>query len=494
MTRKIQVIINPVAGQPTPILNTLNDVFYKAGVDWDIAITMQPRDGMRFAQEAVAAGVDVVAVYGGDGTQLEVAEGLQGSGIPLAILPGGSANFMAKQLSVPLTLSEAATLATLETLPIYGIDVGQISGEFGESLFMLRVFVGPETDNEKLAVDSLTDKNGLLAYSVAAVKALTKADKATYQVTVNGRSTEVEGVSCLVDNSGNMGFRDISFAEAMEVQDAFLDSLVIRDLSFRSHYSVEGNIGDLKTESDTFAHWRARELTIDAEPAQYVYADGRIIGKTPLIVQALSQKMPVLSPLATGQLMTTEPQKIDLNAAKKKEADHRLIIVKYPSRQVAEQSLARIKQLKKEQSLSLVDAVLVEKNKKGKLIIEPIEGKTTKKGLARGSAVGLLVGVVAAGAVLPLVIAGGAIGALWGKRGGRALEKRLTEELGTVLEEGEAAICTIVDFTDWQNAEERTEAWGGEIVTAEISDEEYALLSQVAEEPSVATAVTDDQD
>ena len=493
MSRKIQVIINPAAGQHEPILNTLNDVFYAAGVDWDISITMQQGDGFRFAQEAVAAGVDVVAAYGGDGTQMEVAEGLQGANVPLMILPGGTANLMAHELSIPLTLREAAALATGENLPVYGIDVGQVSGEFGEQLFMLRVGVGvgQEANKVELADRSLKDKYGLMAYSIAAIKSLTESDKATYQLTIDGRSSEVTGFTCLVDNAGNMGFRDVSFAQAIDVHDGFVDLIVVQDLGFRSMYSVADSMVERKTNKDTFHHWQARELTIDTNPPQLVHADGEVIGKTPITIRVLPQKLHVLSPLATGELVTAKPTKIDLVPASTTDADHRLIIVKYPNRQIAEKSLIRIKQLQEEQALVLVDAVLVEKTGRGKLKIEPVEGHSAKKGLVRGGAAGLLVGVMA-GPALPLVLAGGAIGALWGKLGGHKLESRLKEELGTVLQPGEAAICSIVDYADWQITRDRSRDWGGELVTAELTEEEYALLAEMAQKEEVTTAVTTD--
>jgi diacylglycerol kinase (ATP) len=69
----VHVIINPAAGHDEPILNVLNDIFHPAGVDWDISITHKSGDATRLAKEAVAKGVDLVAGYGGDGTQMEIA-------------------------------------------------------------------------------------------------------------------------------------------------------------------------------------------------------------------------------------------------------------------------------------------------------------------------------------------------------------------------------------------------------------------------------------
>ncbi len=100
MGKRVRVIINPAAGQDEPVLGILNSVFHPAGVEWDVAITLKAGDAKRFAQQAVEEGIEVVAVYGGDGTVAEVASGLIGSEVPLAIFPGGTANVMSVELGI----------------------------------------------------------------------------------------------------------------------------------------------------------------------------------------------------------------------------------------------------------------------------------------------------------------------------------------------------------------------------------------------------------
>jgi diacylglycerol kinase family enzyme len=51
-----------------------------------------------------------VAVCGGDGTVSEVAWGLAGTDIPMAVLPGGTSNVLARELSIPLAPERAAEL------------------------------------------------------------------------------------------------------------------------------------------------------------------------------------------------------------------------------------------------------------------------------------------------------------------------------------------------------------------------------------------------
>src|ERR1700693_568815 len=108
--KQIYVIINPASGQDEPILNVLNSVLRPAEIKWDVFVTTEAGDARKYAQQAVAAGIDAVAVYGGDGTVTEAASGLIGSNMPLAILPGGTANVMSIELGIPGRLADAIAL------------------------------------------------------------------------------------------------------------------------------------------------------------------------------------------------------------------------------------------------------------------------------------------------------------------------------------------------------------------------------------------------
>ena len=82
-----------------------------------------PTERPRHATELVAAclgeALDLVAVAGGDGTVGEVAEALLGTDVPIAILPTGTANVVAREYGVGRTLAEAEhTLPSRRTRPI----------------------------------------------------------------------------------------------------------------------------------------------------------------------------------------------------------------------------------------------------------------------------------------------------------------------------------------------------------------------------------------
>jgi NAD kinase len=108
--KSVQVIVNPAPSRKIPLLAILNSTFRGVGIAWDISVTHGPGDGRRLARDAVDAGVEVVAVYGGDGTVMEVATGLMGTDVPMLILGGGTGNLVASELRLPSDLEKACDL------------------------------------------------------------------------------------------------------------------------------------------------------------------------------------------------------------------------------------------------------------------------------------------------------------------------------------------------------------------------------------------------
>jgi diacylglycerol kinase family enzyme len=80
------------------------------GLELVHAPTTAPGHATEIVRSLLPTGLDVVAVCGGDGTVSEAACGLVGSSVPLAILPGGTSNVLARELSIPLDVESAAKL------------------------------------------------------------------------------------------------------------------------------------------------------------------------------------------------------------------------------------------------------------------------------------------------------------------------------------------------------------------------------------------------
>jgi len=291
MTKKIHVVINPVSGQPQPILNQINDVLYPAGAQWDVSITQKSGDATRFARQAIADGAEVVGAYGGDGTIMEVARAVQGSDVPMAILPGGTANLMSLELGISRDLTQAVQIMLDPDSVVRHVDMGQV----GDLHFMMRVGLGYDAEKVRLADRELKDRWGIMAYSIAGLKALKNIPMVHYRITVDGVEIKTDGKTCLIDNAGNLGLPGLSASPLTSVSDGLLDVTVVRDNSISSFIAVGDQILGREPNPDALKHWQGCDIHIDSDPPQILQVDGEIWGQTPVSIKVLPGVLPILT-------------------------------------------------------------------------------------------------------------------------------------------------------------------------------------------------------
>lgn len=106
------LVSNPLAGirsaRRSSHIHKAVAILRSAGIAADLQFTSGPGDGKQIANAAVKQGCELVIACGGDGTINEIINGLAPSQVPLAILPGGTANIVAKELGLPGGIVKAA--------------------------------------------------------------------------------------------------------------------------------------------------------------------------------------------------------------------------------------------------------------------------------------------------------------------------------------------------------------------------------------------------
>ena len=120
------LIVNPAATSTTPAARDLVAHALESRVDLTVEHTTDSGHGTALAQQVIADGVDLVVVHGGDGTVSGVVNGMlgrPGSVLParlpaIGVLPGGSANVLARALGIP-TDPVAATNSLIELIDDY---------------------------------------------------------------------------------------------------------------------------------------------------------------------------------------------------------------------------------------------------------------------------------------------------------------------------------------------------------------------------------------
>ncbi len=286
--KKVHVVINPAAGKNEPILNSINKVFHEYEIDWQVSITKKFGDATRLAKQAIAGGVDLVAGYGGDGTQMEIANAVMGGKIPMAILPGGTGNAMSFELEVPRKLEQAAELLC-QSSKIHNIDVARI----GDQFFMLRAYSGIE-ESDKTSREN-KDRYGNLAYILDSLHGLKNPPHAKYRLNIDGVEVEEEGLTCLILNAGSLGGVDLHATDRVSVSDGLLDVFIV-NMNLSAVQSLTSYLLDVGKSQVGVHHWKGKEILVEADPPQTSWIDGELFGPTPYTISVIPKAVPIVVP------------------------------------------------------------------------------------------------------------------------------------------------------------------------------------------------------
>jgi diacylglycerol kinase (ATP) len=255
--------------------------------------TVEPGDASRLASEAVAAGFDVVAACGGDGTVNEIINGLAGSDTPLAIIPTGTVNVLAMELGIPLEPPDAVKLLGSGAGNISWIDLGLA----GDRYFGLMAGVG--MDAAVVASLNPVMKKALkeAAFAVQGLGTYLTHDDPLFRVTTDERT--VEGYFAVFGNSSNYGGA-FGITPLADMRDGLLDVCVLKDKSFVSTVwywtaaLINAHISHPKVEY--FRTERAVIETVEEDKEVLVQTDGEVAGRLPMVCKVMPRALRVVVP------------------------------------------------------------------------------------------------------------------------------------------------------------------------------------------------------
>jgi diacylglycerol kinase family enzyme len=229
-----------------------------------------PGDGV--ARTALAAGAGVVFAAGGDGTVRACAQALAGSGVPLAIVPAGSANLTARTLGVPREVP--AALAAGFDGPDRELDLASVDG----LICIAMAGIGVDAAVVGATSERLKRRAGWPAY-VAGSAGQLLAPPARFTICLDGGPPMVRlARSVFVGNCGLLpgGFPILPDAAP---DDGVLDVGVLAPASLAGWVSV-GYRAVLASRRDDaqLARFRARKVEIRAAAPLPRQVDGEVIG------------------------------------------------------------------------------------------------------------------------------------------------------------------------------------------------------------------------
>jgi YegS/Rv2252/BmrU family lipid kinase len=299
--KRALLLVNPKARRGGEAIDAIVGRLHRGGLD----VTIEPfealpeiaRDIVRLRESA-----DLIILCGGDGTIASGALAVEECGLPLGIIPMGTANDLARTLGIPMDLNQAADVILAGNTR--KIDLGSVNGY----AFFNVASIGLSADLAQGLHPKLKKRFGRFGYALAAAKVLLKARPFTATIREKGQVTKVKTFQIAVGNGRHYGGGNVIEANA-EIDDGHLD---LYSLELNNVWKLAGMLRSFR--SGTHGAWkevrtaRCVEFDIETKRPMPVNTDGEIVTSTPAKFLVHPGAITVLAPPPLG-VDAAEPAK-----------------------------------------------------------------------------------------------------------------------------------------------------------------------------------------
>lgn len=338
--KKILFIVNPISGtdKKRNIRRIIRENLDVERFEYKTKFTEYAGHAAELAKEAAAAGVDIVAAVGGDGTVNEVARSLVHTQTALGIVPCGSGNGLARHLQIPL--DTAGAIRVLNADVVHSLDYGIINN----LPFFCTCGVGFDAFVSQKFAES--GKRGPLSYIENTLREGLKYNADTYTIEDENGTVKHKAFLIACANASQYG-NNAFIAPHASMKDGLMDIIVMEPFPTIEAPQVAFHLfNNTLLESKRVKTFRARKIRITRAAPGAMHCDGE--------------------PLTTGAIIDVEmvPSsfKVVVNPhAKVRNAD---IITTFVER-INEWAVQRTEQLKRDiQDTKRRNHILIEKIKK----------------------------------------------------------------------------------------------------------------------------------
>jgi diacylglycerol kinase (ATP) len=288
------LVMNPHSRNGDSHVDTLVGAIHRAGAGL-IGGTPVTADALQRGLDTLRADLqpdrDRILVSGGDGTINRVLPHLCELGVPLGILPMGTANDLARTLAIPDDPEAAVAIALRGT--VVRIDLGRVNGELFANV--ASIGLGPKV-TEKLSAD-LKKHLGVLGYPRAVLSAYAESKPFRCRISVDGgRERRLRSLHLAVGNGRFYGGGATVFEDAA-IDDQRLDlySLSPMPLWRLMWLAPWVKLGRHRQVEDVFTE-HGTTIRISTSRELSVSADGEILTQTPAHFEVLPGALAVVVP------------------------------------------------------------------------------------------------------------------------------------------------------------------------------------------------------
>ena len=291
MRRTAHLIFNPVSGRG----NAQEDLAYLRShlsrtLDLTVYETSPDCTARSLTQQSVKQNVDLIIVSGGDGTINAAAEAVTSSGIPLAIIPRGTANAIATALDIPSNIPDACDIAVSGA--IRTIDTASCNGH----PMVLLAGIGLEAAVVEQASRGSKDRFGALAYIMSGIQKLSELDSFEATIETDDKIISVSASAVTVANVAPSTSVLAQGPAEIIADDGLLDITIVAsdgigDTLAASYELFRSAVSNQAAARDDIGYIRSKRVQITTEPPQKVVLDGEMVGTTPLDIKCIPSSL-----------------------------------------------------------------------------------------------------------------------------------------------------------------------------------------------------------
>ena len=279
LSTRILLIANPASRRGARLEGVARAAFEREGVKCDLVRTARAGHAAELAADR-GHDYDMVFTLGGDGTAMEAAGALAGTGIPIGVLAGGTGNLLGRALGIPLKVQRA--VPALLHGDVRRIDLGVVLGH----RFAVAAGVGIDAAMVEETPTWMKRRLGVLAYTLIATKAglrgvlLRKFFIA--RIEVEGEVIEREAAAVLFANFGAILENRIAFGPDIAVDDGLIDCCVFSPRHLWDALRIMWRVTRQDFRPDrSILYRKGTKFRISTEPVLTLQADGELLGPTP---------------------------------------------------------------------------------------------------------------------------------------------------------------------------------------------------------------------
>ncbi|MDP9813902.1 YegS/Rv2252/BmrU family lipid kinase [Rhizobium tibeticum] len=269
------LLVNPNSRRGKESLTQVRELLTRAGISY-----MELPSGRNQTPSEAIKGrvghVDLVIVGGGDGSLNTAAQGLLDTGLPLGVLPLGTANDFARTIGLPTDLPAAIdVIAKGNTTPI---DLGQANGH----PFFNVASIGFSADLAMSLTEKAKKRWGKLGYGIVAARLLANSRLFTAILEHDGRVEELHTIQVAVGNGRFYG-GGMTVQAAATATDGMLDFYSLEvDHWWRLLALLPSLRKGTHGEWDDVRTFSTKDLTIRTRRPRAVNLDGELKTRTPV--------------------------------------------------------------------------------------------------------------------------------------------------------------------------------------------------------------------